>query len=121
MIVLKQNTVNTFRIAYKSTFTEVVSVDDVVLKLERVSAEDITYIIGGISVDYDCYNRIIEIQTSNLMLETGEYTVSLWLPEGYSSEYSLDYEHSKYFAVDNANVIRQYDMQEDTSGVAYRE
>jgi hypothetical protein len=121
MIVFKNNDVSNFRMAYKSWFSPTENLDDVVVRFERLNAEDETYTFDAEITDYDCYNKLISIQTS-VELDTGEYVVSLWTIGAYSAEYNSDdysdvNDYLKYIAVDNANIKRENDMVEDTSGV----
>jgi uncharacterized membrane protein len=121
MIVFKNNDVSNFRMAYKSWFSPTENLDDVVVRFEKINAEDVTYTFDAQITDYDCYNRLVSIQTS-VELDTGEYIMSLWTIGAYSSQYNKDDysvvdDYLNYIAVDNANIKRENDRVEDSSGV----
>ena len=124
MLVFKNKIPTIFNIAYKSTFSPAENIDDIILKFERINAEGVTYDFPAEIKGYDCYDRLLEIE-STVNLETGEYIVSLWTIGAYSLDYSEDYSRIDdplaYIAVDNANIQRENDRVVRNNNVVYIE
>lgn len=124
MIVFKNDIPTTFKVAYKSSFLALENINDVSLVFTRINADDTSYVFPAEIVSVDCFNRIIEI-TSTVSLETGEYKVVLNTIGAYSLDYSEDYERIDdqllTIANDNANIKRENERVEDSSGVVYVE
>ena len=121
MIVFKNDIATTFKVAYKSSFSPIDNIDDIMLTFTRVNADDSVYTFPAELKTYDCFNRTIEVE-STVTLETGEYKVSLVTIGAYSLDYSEDYsridDSISVIAVDNANIERENIITEDSSGVA---
>lgn len=124
MIVFKNDVATTFQVAYKSSFSPSTNIDDVMLTFARINADTTEYTFPAEILSYDCYNRLMEIQ-STVSLDTGEYKVSLGTVGAYSLDYSNDYSKIDdvllVIAVDNANIKRENAITKDSRGVAYIE
>jgi hypothetical protein len=124
MIVFKNDIATTFQVAYKSSFSPSTNIDDVMLTFARINADTTEYTFPAEILSYDCYNRLMEIQ-STVSLDTGEYKVSLGTVGAYSLDYSNDYSKIDdvllVIAVDNANIKRENAITKDSRGVAYIE
>ena len=124
MIVFKNDIATTFQVAYKSSFSPSTNIDDVMLTFARINADTTEYTFPAEILSYDCYNRLMEIQ-STVSLDTGEYKVSLGTVGAYSLDYSDDYSKIDdvllVIAVDNANIKRENAITKDSRGVAYIE
>ncbi len=124
MIVFKNDIATTFKVVYKSSWSPITNHNDVRLTFVRINADSTEYYFPAEIVSYDCYNRLLEIE-STVSLDTGEYRLSLWTIGAYSLDYSADYERIDAqlleLAVDNANVKRENDLVVDDDNVAYIE
>ena len=124
MIVFKNDIATNFQVAYKSSFSPSTNIDDVMLTFARINADTTEYTFPAEILSYDCYNRLMEIQ-STVSLDTGEYKVSLGTVGAYSLDYSNDYSKIDdvllVIAVDNANIKRENAITKDSRGVAYIE
>ncbi len=118
MIVFRNNVVTTFKVACKSSYT---ALNDVILRFSRINGDDTEYDFDAVIVEYDCFNRLLELSTT-INLDTGEYKMYIVSIGAYSLDYSEDYERIddsvSTIAVDNANIKRENIITEDSSGVA---
>lgn len=125
MIVFKNNTDTRFKAVYTTAFDPSVNTDDVIVVLQKFNAEDIEYTVEAEIISYDCYNRIIEVEANVGDLETGEYKMYLSTIGAYSLDYSDEYSRidEELYAIyyDNANIKRETDFTEKSTGVAYIE